>query len=72
MSQIKNRKVYNTEFKQETVKLVLEGDKRVSEVAEGLGISEGLLYRWIRKYKEDPKESFPGHGKLKPAEIEKS
>ena len=34
-------------------------------MAKGLGINENVLYRWIRQYREDPENSFPGKGKLK-------
>jgi transposase len=31
-----------------------------------LGINENVLYRWIKHYREDPQNAFPGKGKLKP------
>jgi len=40
------------------------------DAAEGLGIHQNILYRWIRQYKEDPKNAFPGNGNLKPEEEE--
>jgi transposase len=42
------RKRYTAEFKAQAVSLVGLG-KPVPEVAEELGISEGLLYKWVRK-----------------------
>jgi len=35
-----------------------------------LGINENILYRWIKQYREDPQNSFPGHGYLKPEDEE--
>jgi len=35
-----------------------------------LGINENLIYRWIKQYKEDPRDSFPGKGRLKPEDEE--
>lgn len=70
MGDVKTRKKYTAEFKKDTVKLVLEGDRRVPEVAEGLGINAEMLYRWIKKYKQDTQYAFPGNGKLKPADEE--
>jgi transposase len=64
------RRKYDSEFKREAVKLVLEGGRVASEVAKGLGINENVLYRWIRQYREDPENSFPGKGKLKPEDEE--
>ena len=64
------RRKYDSEFKREAVKLVLEGGRVASEVAKGLGINENVLYRWIKQYREDPENAFPGKGKLKPEDEE--
>jgi transposase len=68
--EIKKRRVFDKEFKQRTVSLIESGDKSAKEVALDLGIDSGNIYRWIREYKDDPQESFPGKGKLKPEEEE--
>jgi transposase len=60
------RRVYTKEFKEETVHLVLTRGMSVSEVSKDLGIGTETIYRWIRQYKSDPKNSFPGKGHLKP------
>jgi len=70
MEGVKSRRSYDTEFKRDAVKLVIEGGRRASEVAKGLGINENLIYRWIKQYKEDPRDSFPGKGRLKPEDEE--
>ena len=70
MGDIKIRKKYTAEFKKDAVKLVLEGNRKVQEVAEGLGINAEMLYRWIKKYKRDREYAFPGNGKLKPTDEE--
>lgn len=41
----KSRRKYDAEFKQEALKMV-EAGRSVSEVSQGLGIGENLLYRW--------------------------
>ena len=64
------RRSYDSEFKREAVKLVIEGGRVASEVAKGLGINENVLYRWIKQYREDPENAFPGKGKLKPEDEE--
>lgn len=66
MSGIQSRKVYTKEFKKETVLLVLERGMTVSQVSEDLEIGTEIIYRWIRKYKSDPINSFPGKGRLQP------
>lgn len=49
---------------------MIEGGRKASEVAKGLGIKENLIYRWIKQHKEDPRNSFPGKGRLKPEDEE--
>ena len=66
----KKRRSYDSEFKREAVKLVVEGGRVASEVAKGLGINDNVIYRWIKQYREDPENAFPGKGKLKPEDEE--
>lgn len=46
------RNQYSEEYKTSAVKMVLEEGKTPVEVARNLGISTGLLYKWIRKHKK--------------------
>jgi len=48
MSEI--RRKYDKEFKKNAVKLSYASNKRVSEVANDLGISPGILFRWRKLY----------------------
>lgn len=57
---------YDSDFKLNTVKLVLEEGKVATQVARDLGMSEKTLYGWIARYKNDPKHPFVGSGNLKP------
>jgi transposase len=66
----KGSKKYDRDFKVEAVRLVLDGGRTVSNVAEGLGISDTALYRWISEYKKDQGQAFPGSGNLKPEDEE--
>jgi len=61
----KNRKKYDTAFKLEAIRLVVEEGRNVSEVERNLDISRGTLARWIREKKAYPAEAFPGKGRLK-------
>lgn len=45
-----NRRKYDKEFKKNAVKLSYASSKTIKEVAEDLGISESMLYRWRRVY----------------------
>jgi transposase len=60
-----NRKKYDTAFKVEAIRLVIEEGRRISEVERNLDISRGTLARWVREKKADPEEAFPGKGRLK-------
>ena len=44
------RRKYDSEFKKNAVKLSYASSKSVREVAEDLGISQGLLFRWRKLY----------------------
>ena len=57
------RKRYSKEFKQEAVRLAKEPDRSVLQVAQGLGISDSALHRWVREFAGQGGAAFPGHGK---------
>ena len=61
---------YTKEFKLEAVKLVLEQGLKQVQVARDLGISQSILGRWIRDYRRDGAESFPGKGNFVPQDAE--
>ena len=44
------RKKYDEEFKINAVKLSYASSKSLKQVAEDLGISESMLYRWRQRY----------------------
>lgn len=67
MSDPKSRRSYSPSFKRKAVELShSRGNAR--EVAEELGISPELLYRWRREHKKYDKNSFPGNGRPKMTE----
>ncbi len=70
MKESKGNRKYDKQFKEEAVRLAIDGGRQVTEVARSLGIHENLLRTWKRKYKEDPAGSFPGKGHLKPQDEE--
>jgi len=45
-----NRRKYDTEFKKNAVKLSYASPKTIKEVADDLGVSESMLYRWRQRY----------------------
>ena len=70
MANLGSRRRFTKEFKIESVQYVLASDKSVSQVARDLGIHENVLRRWIKEYKQDPEQAFPGLGKLSDSDEE--
>lgn len=70
MKEKKTRRVFSGEFKQEAVKLVTEGGQRATSVARNLDVHPNVLGRWVRQFKDEREEAFPGKGNLSPQEEE--
>jgi transposase len=66
----RKRRIHSVEFKLEAVRLLEDGDRKISEVARDLDITPGLLRTWRNKLSEQGKDAFPGHGNLPDAEAE--
>ena len=64
------RRTFTQEFKEDAVRLVTDRNVPVAHAAQDLGIHENTLHKWIRQYKTDPDEAFPGKGRLKPKDEE--
>ena len=63
----RKRKSFSQAFKLRAVKLVLEENQSVTDVARTLDITVGSLNRWIRAWKDHNEHAFPGHGKRRTA-----
>ncbi|MFO7676422.1 MAG: transposase [bacterium] len=66
-----HRKTYAREFKLNAVRLTTAGDVSIARVARELGVNENTLHKWRQQFWGDPKQAFPGKGKLKPDDEEK-
>ncbi len=64
------RRSFSKEFKQDAVSLVIDQGYSCSEAARSLGISQPLLSRWIKEFKEDSGTAFRVQGKLRPEQEE--
>jgi transposase len=61
------RRQYTREYKIEAVRLVVEEERPLAQVARELGIGRNLLQRWKREFEgAGVAEVFPGNGKLTP------
>jgi transposase len=66
----KRRRVYDADFKRESVNLCKSSGRSCREVEKELGIGYGILKRWVREFDADPRNSFRGNGKMLPTEAE--
>lgn len=66
----KKRTMYDRQFKIDAVNLVVNGGRRVCEVARDLGIDPNRLYHWKRELTKEGSDAFPGKGRLSPQEDE--
>ena len=64
------RRKFSREFKLEAVNLVRERGVTVAQAARDLDVHENVLRKWVRELGKDPKHAFPGHGQMKPEQME--
>ena len=51
----KSKKQYSSEFRESAVKLAIESNRPIAQIAKELGIKKNTLYTWVDKYTK-PKE----------------
>jgi transposase len=59
---VQQRRTYDPDFKRNAVQLAEEPGRTVADVAENLGMSKDLLYRWRRAQRINKGLAFPGNG----------
>jgi transposase len=64
------RRRFTREFKVEAVKLVKERGVAVRQAARDLNVHENVLRKWVKELGADPQHAFPGHGQMKPEQLE--
>lgn len=64
------RRKFSREYKLEAVKLVRERGVGVAQAARDLDVHENVLRKWVGEYGSDPAQAFPGHGQMKPEQLE--
>jgi transposase-like protein len=64
------RRKFTREFKLEAVRLIRERGVSYAQASTDLGVHVSQLRDWAKKFAEDPQHSFPGHGQMKPEQLE--
>ena len=69
------RRKFTPEFKDEAVKMVLDGSRAIAEVAREIHINEGTLGNWVNKYRvahadDEPPLSISDRARLRELERE--
>ena len=64
------RRKFTREFKLEAVKLVRDRGVTTSQAARDLDLNVNVLRSWVRAFREDPTQAFPGEGQQKPDDVE--
>jgi transposase len=64
------RRKFSREFKLEAVRLVKDRGVAVAQAARDLDLHENVLRKWVRETSADPQHAFPGHGQMKPEQLE--
>ena len=54
---------YTKEFRESTIQLVMNSDKRVSQISKDLDVNSKTIYNWVREYKKEKNINIPSRGK---------
>jgi transposase len=64
------RRKFTREFKLEAVRLIKDRGVSYVQASQDLGVHTSQLRDWVKKFAEDPQHAFPGHGQMKPEQLE--
>lgn len=64
------RRKFAREFKLEAVRMVRDRGVVVAQAARDLDVHENVLRKWVKELAADPGHAFPGHGQMKPEQLE--
>lgn len=65
-----NGRRFDKEFKEQVVLQILSGDKTTAEIAKELDVHYTTVRDWVKAYRQDGSDAFPGSGHLKPEDEE--
>lgn len=69
MSQ-KTKRNFDKDFKENVVKMILNKEKKVSELSRELNINQNMLHTWKNQYLSNKQDPFPGKGHQSPEDAE--
>ena len=64
------RRTHSEEFKREAVRLILDRGVTTAKASRDLGVHANLLRKWVKDFETDPTHAFPGHGRIRPEQLE--
>lgn len=64
------RRQFTREFKLEAVRLIKQRGVSYAQASKDLGIHPTQLRSWVKQLADDPQHAFPGHGQMKPEQLE--
>lgn len=64
------RRTFSREFKLEAVRLVRDRGVSIAQASRDLDVHANVLGKWVREFAGDPEHAFPGHGQMKPEQLE--
>lgn len=53
------RRKFSAEYREEAVKMVIEGSRPIAQVARDLGLNEGTLGNWVNAYRRAHADEEP-------------
>jgi transposase len=67
---VMERRQFTREFKLEAVRLIKQRGVSYAQASKDLGIHPTQLRSWVKQLADDPQHAFPGHGQMKPEQLE--
>ena len=64
------RRRFGREVKVEAVRLIRDRGVSIAQAARDLDVCENVLRKWVKEFAADPGQAFPGHGQMKPEQLE--
>ena len=67
---MRERRKFDKAFKEQAAMRVISGEITISKMADELGVHHTTVRDWVKNFKRDGQNAFPGSGNLKPEDAE--